>query len=107
MKLVLLNNEQRVFELGKRIQAARTRQNITRHVLAAKSGVPYGTLRTLEETGHGAIKNYLSIMKVLGMDLNFEQFIPQQEGLTPLEIMRKIEKQRKRARTKKPNTDQP
>jgi transcriptional regulator with XRE-family HTH domain len=52
--------------LGQKLTRMRLDCNWTRREMADRSGIPYSTLRRLESTGEGSMRDYLKALRALG-----------------------------------------
>ena len=73
-------------ELGKRLKAQRIAGNITRDVLARKSGVSLSTIARMEAGQSIAIDGWLSVLRGLNLLNNVDMLIPEAQ-ISPVEEM--------------------
>jgi len=88
-------------ELGRRLVAARLRQNLTQAEVAGKTGVSLRTLQRLE-SGYGGthLDAFVKVCHLLGLSKRFEIIFPENE-VSPVELLKRQGKIRKRASKKK------
>lgn len=65
--LALMNDKILLAELGKKIKCSRLNLNWTRREMSERSGIPYSTLRRIEGTGEGSMRDYVKAMRALGV----------------------------------------
>ena len=86
-------------DLAKRLQSRRLARNLTQAGLAARSGVPLGTLKKFERTGAISLVSFVRLVVALGEQAGLERLIEtdDRDSLT-LDQMLSIPKVRKRGR---------
>ena len=86
-------------DLAKRLQSRRLARNLTQAGLAARSGVPLGTLKKFERTGANSLVSFVRLVVALGDQAGLERLIEtdDRDSLT-LDQMLSIPKVRKRGR---------
>lgn len=98
--LAIKNTSDLLSELGEKIKALRLASNWTREELASRCGVPYSTLRRLESTGEGSMRDYLAVFRALGSLEDFSALLAP-PAVSPYELIQLGGKQRQRARASK------
>jgi transcriptional regulator with XRE-family HTH domain len=89
--------------IAARFKAHRLKQNLTQNELAARSGVPLGTLKRFEQAGQIALETLLRLAQTLQLLGEFEQIAagqPQEVGAMSLDDLLKETKERQRASRK-------
>ncbi len=76
MEFMLRSPADVVAGIAARMKRRRIDENLTQRELAALSGVPYGTLRLLEETGKGSLETVVKIAFALGAEREFDAIFP-------------------------------
>ncbi len=79
-----------------RMKRRRIDFNLTQRELAERSGVPYGSLRLLEETGKASFEAVVKIAFALEAETEFEALFPPRPAKTLEEIIGRPVKQRVR-----------
>ena len=73
-------------KLAKNVQARRLAIGLTQAGLAARSGVPLGTLRKFERTGAASIETLFKLLMVVGgLDLMVDASAPEQAEFTSID----------------------
>lgn len=65
MMLAIDSGRELLLDFGKKVKRMRLHCNLTRHEVAHRSGVPYSTLRRLETTGEGSMRDYIRVFQAL------------------------------------------
>lgn len=94
-------------ELGRRLRALRLQQNLTRQIVAARSGVSLKTIARAEEGENISLETFLRILKTLSVLENMEQVLPNEEPL-PTDILKEtahIRRQRASSRKTLPKNN--
>ncbi len=76
MEFVLSSPAEVVAAVAARMKRRRIDANLTQRQLAVLSGVPYGTLRLLEETGKGSLEAVVKIAFALSAEREFDAIFP-------------------------------
>ena len=86
-------------DLAKRLKSRRLARNLTQAGLAARSGVPLGTLKKFERTGAISLVSFVRLVVALGEQAGLERLLEadDKESLT-LDQMLSTPKARKRGR---------
>ncbi len=85
-----------------RVKRRRIDANLTQRELASVSGVPYSTLRLLEETGKASFEAVVKIAFALHAEREFDALFPPQTPRTIDDVIGRPARQR--ARRSKPRT---
>lgn len=88
--------------LGDFLRQNRLRQNKTQEEIATAAGIARSTLVQLEAGGGGSLLSFIEVMRALDQLFFFRQFQVKNE-ISPLELAKLEQAQRKRARGKKNN----
>lgn len=86
-------------DLGEKVKALRLANNWTREELSIRCGVPYSTLRRLESTGEGSMRQYIAVFRALGSLEDFAALLAL-PPVSPYELIQLGGKQRQRASAK-------
>ena len=86
--------------LGRRIAERRLAKNLTQNDLAIQAGVSKSTVVRIEDGASTQLANLIRILRVLELLLNMDLLIPE-ASISPVELMKRRGKQRKRASRKK------
>jgi transcriptional regulator with XRE-family HTH domain len=79
-----------------RMKRRRIDSNFTQRELAARSGVPYGTLRAFEETGKASFETVVKIAFALEAEDEFEALFPARVPKTMDDVIDRPARQRVR-----------
>ena len=86
-------------DLAKRLKARRLARNLTQAGLAARSGVPLGTLKKFERTGAISLVSFVRLLVALGEQAGLERLMETEAGDSmTLDQMLSVPKARKRGR---------
>ena len=86
-------------DLAKRLKARRLERNLTQAGLAARSGVPLGTLKKFERTGAISLVSFVRLVVALGEQAGLERLMKADErDVATLDRMLSQPKARKRGR---------
>jgi transcriptional regulator with XRE-family HTH domain len=92
--------------LGGRIEATRLSRNITQADLAREAGVSLRTITRLESGEHASLDTFIRVLRALGLEDALAALIPD-PAVRPVERVRGAARQRRRARKKKNEAQQP
>ena len=86
-------------DLAKRLKSRRLARNLTQAGLAARSGVPLGTLKKFERTGAISLVSFIRLVVALGEQAGLERLMvtDDRDSMT-LDQMLSVPKARKRGR---------
>lgn len=82
--------------IATRIRRRRIDFNLTQRELASRSGVSYGSLRLLEETGKASLESVVKIAFALEAESEFDTLFPPRPARTLDEIIGRTVRQRVR-----------
>lgn len=86
-------------DLAKRLKSRRLERNLTQAGLAARSGVPLGTLKKFERTGAISLVSFVRLVVALGEQAGLERLMKADErDVATLDRMLSQPKARKRGR---------
>ena len=96
---ILLPAPEVAADLAKRLKSRRLARNLTQAGLAARSGVPLGTLKKFERTGAISLVSFVRLLVALGEQAGLERLMEtdNRDSLTLDQIL-SIPKARKRGR---------
>lgn len=84
--------------LGRRVAAARVRQNLTQAAVAEQAGVAKRTLEAIEAGGSSRLVSLVRVLRVLGLLDGLDAVVPEL-GPSPLELWQSGRPRRQRAST--------
>ena len=87
-------------KLGRRIAERRLAKNLTQNDLAVQAGVSKSTVARIEDGASTQLANLIRILRVLELLPNVDLLIPE-VSISPVELVKRRGKQRKRASRKK------
>lgn len=76
MTLALKSKSSLLSMLGQRIKDERLSQNLSQQELSQRSGVAYSTLRKIESSGEGSMKDYINILQAMSKVDQLDHFLP-------------------------------
>lgn len=94
--LALKEDGELLCELGQKIKRMRLDCNWTQEELSARSAIPRSTLRRLENTGEGSLRDFVEALRALG-GLDELSGLIRQPPVSPYELLRLYGKRRTRA----------
>lgn len=95
--LALKSNGEILQMLGSRVSAERLSQNVTQRDLASRSGVAYSTLRRIESSGEGSMRDYVALLQAMGLIEQIDRFLPPHQ-FDPEQVFKMQGHERQRAR---------
>ena len=87
MTFAILASEDIALELASRVKNRRLAQNLTQEGLAARSAVPFGTLKKFERTGQIALVSFIRLVTALGDEAALENLLLEQKFETLDEVL--------------------
>lgn len=79
-----LNDAQILVLIGKRIRAARLRQNITQNSVAESSGISLSSVKKMEKGEIGSFDTFVRVLRTLGL-LGELNALTEEEEMSPIE----------------------
>ena len=64
--LAIKNDQELLSGLGQKVRLLRLEKNWTRQEMVVRSDIPYSTLRRIESTGEGSMRDYIKAFRSLG-----------------------------------------
>lgn len=95
-----LSDQELLVELGQRIKRIRLQQNLTQAQIAERSGLSIRTVSAAEAGDDVRLSTLIKLLRVLGRLGGLDAWLPSPQ-VSPLELVERQGKQRRRARRKR------
>lgn len=93
--------------ISDRLKQRRIDAGLTQRELAERAGVPYGSLRVLEEKGKASLEAVVKVAFALQAEAEFDTLFPPRKAMTIDDVIERPKRQRAARRTARRQGDRP